>query len=306
MLKIDHSMKSAFQNCPTYGFLRYVCGLTPILPDTAGGRDFGKAMHLGTETLDAGQSIDAAVDVVVEAFGPREDRVRTPDRARALLQAYHSWRDREGVEFAGPPEVSFEMALTDHIIHCGRFDRIMVNGWPMDLKFPYYLYDSSGSPEKYFDQWIGHNALRGYAAPWNAPGVRIVGLGVALQREKAEKRGAGNPLPTLQYRDIPVFDWELDLWRKQVLAFGEDLMQLLEAQELDPTLEDPWGNLTRAIEQNLFVFWPQNTGSCYSYNSRCMFKDLCVRNYPQGLIEQQYEITVWKPYMSLDIEPETF
>lgn len=285
---MDHALRSTFESCETKFLLRWGCGLKRLDPYAAGGKNFGKAIHIGTEVIDRGGSVDEGIAKLSLDYAPGDDKVRTIDRARDILTLYQSWLRRTGCLFAASnaTEVSFQIPLTDHLIHAGRMDGILTTG-PLEKKTTWYLYSGNGSPANELNQWVHHNSLIGYAYVCRTALVRLVAMGVYPQ----PKHGPG-----IEHLDIPIFDWEFTKWLYDTTTIGENILRLLERDGIDPALSDPWSTLESVLEKNLWLHWTQNHKSCYAFRQRCSFKDLCERGIPRGYIDSYFEINSWKPY----------
>jgi len=297
-LILDHSMRQSYSNCHRKFLARYICGLHLWSPINKAGLDFGKAFHLCTEAFDHTQDFQQAFGLFVDNYecGPYEKK-RTPERAQELLNLYADWAQLNKVTFKPHEiEVPFMVPLTDKVVHAGRIDRVRSdeNGViPWEFKTTLRLYEK-GTPDKYLRSWEAHNQTIGYAAPWSAPSVRLLAFGV----EKTPKTTYPTTGDGMEVRDIEIQPWELEDWRISTLSIALEIRQKLKSWgHLSPSLANPEETLKQVLTERLHLQWERNTGNCFSWNSACPYLDLCTRDWPRGLVEQDYYVDGWKPYM---------
>ena len=292
----DHSQRSSWQMCKRMHHLRHTCGIRKATPDSA-GFSYGSAFHSASEVLDMTDSIDLAMTTFSNMFNFPDDKVRTLVRAREMLVAYQLYVKVKGWEFItqsnNTMEISFNEPLTERINYAGRCDRQFKDNDIGEWKTTYYLYNSSGNPMPYLQQWWGHNSIRGYAWARKATGVHLLGAGVYPQKEG---RG-GKPYPGVESIRIPILPWELEQFVREATEIGEEIISYHQKYNLSlgENFED---NLEKSLTDKLFYGFPTNTSRCYfNTNSPCQFLDLCTRNVPEGLVKGNYIIDPFLPWI---------
>lgn len=296
LLTFDHTQRSSWQMCKRLYLFRHICGIRKATPDS-GGFAFGSAFHASSEILDMTGDIHLAMDTFTNMFNFPDDKVRTLVRARTMLLAYQEYVTRKGWKFVqqtnGTMEIAFNKPLTERINYAGRCDRQLDNGDIGEWKTTYYLYNASGSALPYLQQWWGHNSIRGYAWATSAKIVHLLGAGVYPQ--KAGK--GGTPYPGIESLAIPIAPWEFEQFKYEVTVIGEEIIEACQTHgfAIGETFEN---NLGHMFQRNLWKFFPTNTSRCYfNLTNPCQFLDLCTRNVPRGLIEANYVVDPFLPWI---------
>lgn len=306
-LILDHSMRQSYQNCHRKFLGRYICGLHLWSPINKAGLDFGKAFHLCTETYDQTQDIQKAFGLFVDNYecGPYEKK-RIPERAQELLNLYAEWTMLNNITFQPHEiEVPFMMPLSDKVVHAGRIDRVRsgdgeVLPVPWEIKTTLRLYEK-GTAAKYLRTWESHNQVLGYAAPWGAKKVRLLAFGV----EKTPKTTYPTTGDGMEVIDIEIKPWELEDWRISTEAIAMEIRQRMKSWgRLSPSLSNPEEALRRVLEERLHLHWDRNKGACFKWNTSCPFLEICDRDWPAGMIEQDFYVDGWKPYMGFTAQDE--
>jgi len=294
LLTFDHSQRTS-RACKRRHSLRHICGIRKATPDSAGFA-FGSAFHSATEVIDIIGSVDVAMATFTSMFDFPDDKVRTLVRAKSMLEQYQRYVQQQNWSFqqqeSGTMEVAFNKPLTDRINFAGKCDRLLTDGTVGEYKTTYYLYNSSGNPMPYLQQWWGHNSLRGYAWANGANKVRLLGAGVYPQKEG---RG-GKEYPCIAHLDIPILPWEIEQFERETAWIGEEIIQDCQRYDLyiNHNFEE---NLENYLENHLQDYFPTETGLCYfNQNNPCQFVDLCTRNVPRGLVEANYVIDPFLPW----------
>lgn len=296
ILTFDHSQRSSWQMCKRQHFLRHGLGIRKATPDSA-GFSFGSAFHASSETLDITGDINSAMAQFSEMFSFPDDKVRTLVRARELLLAYQTYTKQKGWKFTqtspSTMEIAFNEPLTDRINYAGRCDRQFSGGEIGEWKTTYYLYNSSGNAMPYLQQWWGHNSIRGYAWARKASAVVVLGAGVYPQ-----KPGKGvDPYPCIESLRIPIAPWEIEQFVREVIEIGEELISYYQKHDLSIG-ENFEENMEKNWSGKLWYGFPTNTSRCYfNLNNACQFLDLCTRNIPRGLVESNYVLDPFLPWM---------
>jgi hypothetical protein len=225
-----------------------------------------------------------------------DDKVRTLVRAKSMLEQYQLYIKQQGWKFEqqsnGTMEIAFNKPLTGRINYAGRCDRKFTDGSIGEWKTTYYLYNSSGNPMPYLQQWWGHNSIRGYAWAYGANKVTLLGAGVYPQKEG---RG-GKEYPCIAHLTIPIQSWEIEQFVYETSQIGEEIIQDCQRYDLhmDHGFEE---NLENYLTNSLHRFFPTETGLCYfNVNNPCQFIDLCTRDIPRGLVEGNYVIDPFLPW----------
>lgn len=296
ILTFDHSQRSVWQSCKRLHFFRHGLGIRKATPDSA-GFSFGSAFHASSETLDIIGDINSAMAQFIEMFSYPDDKVRTLVRARELLLAYQTYTKQKRWRFTqtspSTMEIAFNEPLTSRINYAGRCDRQFNNGDIGEWKTTYYLYNSSGNAMPYLQQWWGHNSIRGYAWARKAPAVVVLGVGVYPQKEG---RG-GKPYPCIESLRIPIQPWEIEQFIMEVTEIGEELIHYYQKYDLSIG-ENFEENMEKNWSGNLWHGFATNTSRCYfNLNNACQFLDLCTRNVPKGLVEANYVLDPFLPWM---------
>ncbi len=295
ILTFDHSQRSSWQMCKRMYSLRHICGIRKATPNAAGFA-FGSAFHAASEVVDMTGDINIAMGTFTSMFDFPDDKVRTLVRARTMLESYAKYVQQMGWEFErqqeGTMEIAFNRPLNKVINYAGRCDRKLTNGSIGEWKTTYYLYNSSGNPMPYLQQWWGHNSLRGYAWANDANKVQLLGVGVYPQKEG---RG-GKEYPCVAHLTIPIMPWEIEQFIREVTEIGWEIIDACEyiMLSIGSNFED---NLEKYLIDKLHTHFSTNTSRCYfNINNPCQFLDLCTRNIPRGLVEGNYVVDPFLPW----------
>jgi hypothetical protein len=232
-----------------------------------------------------------------EMFSYPDDKVRTLVRARELLLAYQEYVSKKRWLFTqtspSTMEIAFNEPLTPRINYAGRCDRQFKDGDIGEWKTTYYLYNSSGNAMPYLQQWWGHNSIRGYAWARKANAVVVLGAGVYPQKEG---RG-GKAYPCVESLRIPIQEWETEQFIREVTEIGEELISYYQHHGLFIG-ERFKENMELTMSNKLWQGFATNTSRCYfNLTNPCQFLDLCTRNVPKGLVEANYVLDPFLPWM---------
>lgn len=296
ILTFDHSQRSSWQMCKRMYLFRHIVGIRKATPDSPGFA-FGTATHKSSEILDLTGDIDLAMGYFTDLFSFPDDKVRTLVRARELLIRYQKYVKQKGWKFRiqtdGTMEIAFNKPLTERINYAGRCDREFEDGSIGEWKTTYYLYNSSGNYVPYLNQWWGHNSIRGYAWAKEASRVTILGIGVYPQ-----KQGKGGPeYPCIESLQIPIEPWEIDQFVREAIVVGEEIITSHQKCGFDIGANFET-NLEKMFAQNLWYEFPTNTSRCYfNLTNPCQFIDLCTRNVPQSLVNNNYIVDPFLPWL---------
>jgi hypothetical protein len=241
--------------------------------------------------------VELAMATFTDMFNFPDDKVRTLTRARDLLMAYATFVKQKGWTFTQQSkstlEIAFNEPLTDRINYAGRCDRQFDDGDIGEWKTTYYLYNSAGNAMPYLQQWWGHNSIRGYAWARKAKRVHVLGAGVYPQKEG---RG-GKAYPCIESLAIPITPWEMIQFKYEVITIGNEIIYACQTNNLYIG-EEFEKNLELVFENRLWVYFPTNTSRCYfNINNPCQFIDLCTRNVPRGLVDMNYVIDPFLPWL---------
>jgi hypothetical protein len=237
------------------------------------------------------------MNTFTEMFSFPDDKVRTLNRARELLTNYQRYIKQKGWKFViqekGSMEISFTRQLSDNIIYAGRCDRKFDNGEIGEWKTTYYLYNAHGNSLPYLSQWWGHNSIRGYAWANDASAVTLLGIGVFPQKQGRK----GDPYPCIDSLRIPILEWEIEQFIREITIIGEEIIRYRNQTNLlsENSFEE---NIELTFKQNLWEQFPTNTSKCYfTINHPCQFLDLCTRNWPKTLFDNNYILDVFQPWL---------
>lgn len=306
-MKIDHTQRAAWQNCQRLYFLRHFLGIRKATADSP-GFSFGSAFHATTEIVDYTQDIDLAMAQFTDMFNFPDDKVRTLTRARELLEKYAKFIKQKGWEFKvqsnNTMELPFIVEMGPEIEYCGKVDRHLLTGDIAEYKTTYYLYNSGGNPLPYLQRWWGHNSIRGYA--WAVEKLtnekvnkcHLVGVGVYPQKPKT-----GEPYPCIETMPIPILEWEKEQVVREVTKIADEIMYWAKMLNLSIN-SNFYENITNAFENSLWNHFLCNTSHCYYFNNPCQFVDLCTRDVPKGLLENNYVVDPFLPWLENGIEEE--
>jgi hypothetical protein len=282
--------------CKRAYLLRHICGIRKATPEGAGFA-FGSAFHAASEVLDIIGDLPTAMATFTSMFDYPDDKVRTLLRAKTMLLSYEEYVKQQGWKFvqleSDTMEIAFNEPLTPRINYAGRCDRMFEDGSIGEWKTTYYLYNSSGNPMPYLQQWWGHNSIRGYAWANNANKVHLLGVGVYPQKEG---RG-GKEYPCVAHLSIPIQPWEVTQFKYEAEMIGEEIISACQHDNLyiGEQFED---NLENVLKHNLHSDFPTNTSRCYfNINNPCQYIDLCTRDIPRGLVEANYIIDPFLPWL---------
>ncbi len=293
-MKIDHTQRSALQACNRYYLLRHFCGVRKATPD-APGFTFGSAFHATTEIVDRWKDINLAMVQFAEMFNFPDDKVRTLGRARELLERYQKFVSTKKWEFIVQQDDSMELTfckeMAPDVEYAGKVDRILISGDIAEYKTTYYLYNSSGNPLPYLQQWWGHNSIRGYAWATDAKVCHIVGVGVYPQKPK----GAADTYPCIETLPIPILDWEKEVLIYETKRVAYKIMAYAKVLNLSIN-SDFKENIEKVFSDKLWRAFITNTSRCYFHNNPCQFVDLCTRDMPRGLFDSNYVIDPFLPW----------
>ena len=295
LLTFDHSQRSSREGCKRAHFARHICGIRKSHADSPGFA-FGSSFHAASEVLDIMGDIELAMATFTSMFNFPDDKVRTLVRAKTILLSYEQYVQQQGWKFEqqsqGTMEIAFNQPLTPRINYAGRCDRKFQDGSIGEWKTTYYLYNSSGNPMPYLQQWWGHNSIRGYAWANGATKVHLLGVGVYPQKEG---RG-GKEYPGVAHLTIPIMPWELEQFKYEVELIGEEIIR--DCQKNDLFIGEKFEiNLENALNYKLHRAFPTSTSRCYfNINNPCQFLDLCTRDWPRGLVEGNYIIDPFLPW----------
>ncbi len=300
-LMLDHTRRSLWQECKRKSLYRDFCGLKPMKYDSS-GLEFGKAIHLGTEVIDRDRDLQKAKQTFSDFYPDQysSHTVRSLSRGHDLLEAYYEFSTQQNFSFIlhetePGAELSFQIPLTSDISHVGRCDRFLSDGTPIEIKTTYYLYDKYGSAIDYLTSWQGHNSIKGYAWITKATKAGVIGLGVYPQ-------GTGRDTKTTKrvlYYPIDYLIWdlephELEVWEHETKLIGEEILSYYKKFNLIP--QDYENNLNRVLKDRLWINFTTNTSRCNDYHSRCQYKDLCLRDVPEGMIAPYYYVEAFEPW----------
>ena len=296
LLTFDHSQRSAWQGCKRMYLFRHICGVRKATPEGAGFA-FGSAFHSASEVLDMVGDVAIAMATFTSMFDFPDDKVRTLLRAKHMLESYQQYTKQNNWHFTqqeeGTMEIAFNKPLTERINYAGRCDRQFDNGDIGEWKTTYYLYNSSGNPMPYLQQWWGHNSIRGYAWACGANRVHLLGVGVYPQKEC---RG-GKEYPCCAHLTIPIIPWENKQFQYEAATIGEEIISACQTHGLSIGSDFP-SNLEKVLGDDLHSFFPTNTSRCYfTVNNPCQFIDLCTRDVPRGLVEGNYVVDAFLPWL---------
>ncbi len=296
VLTFDHSQRSSWEGCKRAYLFRHICGIRKATPDSA-GFSFGSAFHASSEILDMTDDINIAMSTFTAMFNFPDDKVRTLVRARELLLAYQMYVKQKGWKFItqvdNTMEVAFNEQLAPRINYAGKCDRQFTTGDLGEWKTTYYLYNSSGNSMPYLQQWWGHNSIRGYAWARKATGVYLLGVGVYPQKQGK----GGHSYPCVESLRIPIVSWELKQFVYEATMVGEEIISYCQKHGLHIG-KNFKTNLEMLFQHNLWEGFPTSTSRCYfNINNPCQFIDLCTRNVPKGLVEGNYVIDPFLPWV---------
>ncbi len=300
-LMLDNTRKSLWQECKRKSLYRDFCGLKPIRLDSS-GLEFGKAIHIGTEVIDKTGDVNLAKETFSSVYPDcySSHKVRSIARGHELLEAYYEFVSERNFDFILPEgegaELSFQVPVTSEIYHVGRCDRFLRDGTPIEIKTTYYLYDKFGSSLDYLTSWQGHASIQGYAWITKATQAGVIGLGVYPQiaNKSAGKKEAKICLPAVDYLIWTLEEDELEVWQTEIVSVGTEILEWYDKYGLHP--QDYHNNLDKVLKDRLHIHFPRNTNRCNDYHSVCQYRDLCLRNLPDGMIEPYYYINPFEPW----------
>ena len=295
ILTFDHSQRSSWQMCKRSHFFRHGLGIRKATPDSA-GFSFGSAFHASSETLDITGDINAAMAQFTDMFSYPDDKVRTLVRARELLVAYQEYVAKKHWTFTQTSPTTMEIAFNevlvpDRINYAGRCDRQFEGEELGEYKTTYYLYNKAGNAIPFLQGWWGHNSIRGYAWARKAKAMTLLGIGVYPQKD--DKKNKYRCIESLR---IPIQNWEIALFIREATKIGEEMISYYQKFDLKLGY-DFEENMEKALRHNLWNEFDTNTTASHYHTNDCQFNDLCTRNVPKGLVESNYVLDPFLPWV---------
>jgi len=277
---VDNYTLAAFKRCPRYYYFRHECNLVPKAIALA--PQFGIAIHAALEAFYRGKGVTEAVKAFVAAYAPtwkdaggvEADARRTPEVGAEIVVAYCE-------RFANDPfrtykdcvEVGFALELSENVVYCGRIDRIAT----VPPKLYVVDWKTTSAPWMFVERpnaqftgyvWACRELLGEDVRDAVVDLIKTTPASQKAQREGVEKWGVERKVVTFSPEEVEEWKCEARWWCGQI------------------------GGCARIGE------WPKNTESCFMYNKRCEYIELCNTHgeMRDRIVEEQFEVNEWKPY----------
>jgi len=275
----DYTMLSTFLECRKKYYYRMVRHLTPKV--TSAPLEFGGAIHKALEMWYNSNSMDKAIAIFRETYKDREgDSLRTQENGEKLLRWYAKVYAKEPFTLAAKPEIGFVYPIGD-ILYAGRID--LPVRWGKELWIVEHK-TASVLNFNYFKQFDLDFQITGYILCAEAYfGEKCFGCVVnALQPWKETKRVTEKTKKAEEhfYRDPKTRTTQLrERFKLNVQRYVRDIL---------------W------CEKENEFYECERKDQCYSYNSECPFKTLCMYGEDHRVIEREYKVEKWEPFKEVE------
>jgi len=272
---LDSSKMKCYLECPRKFYWRYVRHLVPQKDETP--LTFGSAIHEALYTwydmqLD-GYSKEEAMEEALHRFHsnwtdqPYDDK-RTHEKGDKLLKGYFKKYPEEPFTFLTPPETAFKIKFYDYFL-IGRFDGVINhNGMVMPLDHK----TSTRMGNYYFNRFRPDLQMTKYC--WVARKIaQKLGLNEEIHGAYINVLYFTKTKMNYVRQIVSREQWEIDQFTRIALH----IMDEINAKSVD-RMED----------------WFPNWTSCTKWGS-CTYRDLCIDNEPERLIDFMFEEEVWNP-----------
>lgn len=272
----DYTTISTFLECRKKYYFRMVKHLTPKIVSPA--LSFGLATHEALKVhYTRGKGLEDTISKFRETYKDREgEDLRTVANGVRLMEWYAKVYAHEPFKVIGEPEVGFVFPIGD-ILYGGRMD--LAIDWDGELWIMEHKTTSRLSA-RYFKQFELDFQITGYIVSTESYlGRKCMGCLVnalepwkevkkeTAKTKKPEDRFARNPLTRTQK--------DKDRFKLNVQRIVRDIM---------------W------CEDNNEFYECEKKDHCFSYNSECPYKTLCLYGENPRFIEADYTTDKWEPY----------
>ena len=279
----DYTSISTFQTCPKKFYYRMIKDLTPLT--TAPALLFGKALHMALETYY--NNTENRLEKAIEAFkanyvDSESDAKRTTANAEKLLRGYAEVYANEPFKVLST-EVGFSVPVEygsgKSFLLCGRLDALV------DWQGALYVLEHKSTTmlaSNYFFQFEMNMQVDGYIyAATQITGRRC--LGAIINAMEVWKNVQKPTAKTKQLSDHYARDPQ-SRSEHQLKEYCEDLGLVVE-------------DIIKAEKLNRF---PRNKQSCFNYNYKCPYWDICKYGEDERLIEKNFRKERWEPYKQVE------
>lgn len=283
----DNTLLTSYKDCPRKFFLRHRLSLTSSGSKDA--LDFGLAWHGALENLWISHSPELASQAFLKVWTeecarswplsiPDQERLgaRTPQTAFAMIESY--MKDRrslmESHKVIGN-EQKFAVRLCEDlppIVYIGRLDKVLQSQegdiLVLEHKTTSAYSIAKGFQDSFVESWCPNSQIDGYqyvmSRVWPDRHTKIM-----VDASLVHKKERRNILIPVQRNPSQIESWRTD---------AMEWIKRLTTDEI----------------------WPQNTGSCMNYMTKCQFYDVC--RYSIGLTPDMnvwgghLKTEIWEPY----------
>ena len=278
----DYTTLSTFLECRKKYYYRMVKHLTP--KTTSSALTFGKDIHSALDIYYT-SGLDKSVQLFRETYKDREgEELRTVANGVKLLEWYSKVYKHEPFKVLGKPEVGFVFPIGD-ILYGGRIDL------PVDWSGEFWILEhktTSSMGYNYFKQFELDFQITGYIVCAEASlGRKCMGCLVNAMEPWKEviKKTARTKEPEAHFARNPMTrsDRDKDRFKLNVQRIVRDIH---------------W------CEENHEFYECDRRNQCFTYNSECPYKELCLYGEDPRFIEKDYKVEVWEPYKQVEKEGE--
>lgn len=284
---LDSSLIAAFRSCPQRAQLEFFSHWKPRDPSVhlhagaayaAGLEAARRAFYQEGQPKDVAEA--AGLRALLEAYGSFEcppDSAKSAERTAGALEYYFDRYPldqdnatpivlpggKRAIEFSFAEPIDLPHPETgDPLIYCGRMDMVVdLEGMVLGLDDKTTSQLGASWPR----QWDLRSQFTGYV--WGAAkaNIKLDGFlvrGVSILKTKYDT------LQAITYRP----EWQLERWYKQLLRDAKRMIRCWEEGYFDFNLDH----------------------ACTEYGG-CLFRQVCLMQDPQGLLEQQFQRRQWDP-----------
>ncbi len=265
-LVFDSSSMMTAERCKRRFYWSYVRHLKPV--DRQLALEFGSAIHLALENWYTYYDVERALQEFHENWTDLlADNIRTHENAEKMLRAYFVHYSHEPFKIISL-EHGFRVPLGDFEF-CGRYDAVII--WDgLALVFDHKT--TARLTQSYFKQFRPNFQVSGYIwAARRTLDIEVSGMMINLLHVLTKSYNFMREI-------IPREQWELDAFEDIAIAIMKDLSQR------DQTTRDDW---------------PECWAACGDYGG-CPYRDLCITNEPERLVEMQFKVEKWDPLVQID------
>lgn len=263
-IKLDNTMVDCFNRCPRKFYWRHVRHLT-TLGKIALPLSFGTAIHLALEVLYKGATKEEMLMAFIASYGDIDDTkgIRTTENGLKILEAYYTRYIPELNWNVLHTEDHTAVELSSDILFVGKIDLIVEYLgiiYIVDHKTTGQMWSFISEPCHQFTGYV-HNAQE---LGFNCQGAIVNLIGVYKVKTEFQR-----PMTMRSARDI-------EEWKNYICNTKLRIDDCFERE-----------------------YFPQFSHSCFSYNSKCPYMELCICNpsVQDYIVEGSYQEEKWEPWL---------